>query len=167
MLPTSMSGTSKKIIMSKMLEVAQSQMGLQEIPKGSNWGKHVQKYLASVNIDFAASWCMAFVYWCANEAASQLAVKNPLIKTGGVLRQWNEIDPKYKVKGTPQPGDIFIMDFGKGMGHTGFVTKVYEGRVETIEGNSNDDGSREGYEVCSKPNGRPIGSIKGFIRIPL
>jgi CHAP domain len=83
-----------------------------------------------------------------------------------VLRQWNEINPAYKVKGAPQVGDIFIMDFGGGHGHTGFVTKVYEGRIETLEGNSNADGSREGYEVCSKPNGRPISSIKGFIRLP-
>ncbi|MFC4230572.1 CHAP domain-containing protein [Parasediminibacterium paludis] len=152
--------------MSKALEVAQTQMGLQEIPKGSNWGPHVQTYLASVGIDFPASWCMAFVYWCTSEAAKMLGKPNPLVKTGGVLRQWNEINPAYKVKGAPQPGDIFIMDFGKGMGHTGFVTKVYDERIETIEGNSNDDGSREGYEVCSKPGGRKISTIKGFIRLP-
>jgi len=154
--------------MNKVLEIAQSQLGLQEIPKGSNWGPHVQKYLKSVGIDFPASWCMAFVYWCVNEACKQEVKANPLIKTGGVLRQWNEITPAFKVKGLkPQPGDIFIMDFGKGMGHTGFVTKVFETRIETIEGNSNDDGSREGYEVCSKPNGRLISSIKGFIRLPI
>jgi hypothetical protein len=148
-----------------ILSVAQSQLGFAEIPKGSNWGKHVQKYLASVGIDFAASWCMAFVYWCVNEACKEAGVANPLIKTGGVLKQWNDLPAKYKVIETPQPGDIGILDFGKGLGHAFIVTKVENGKVFTIEGNSNDDGSREGYEVCRKPGGRLISSCKGFIRV--
>jgi hypothetical protein len=150
----------------KLIEIATTQLGMEEIPRGSNWGSNVKQYLDSVNIDFPASWCMAFVYWTVEKRCIELGVKNPLIKTGGVLRQWNEINPNYKVK-TPQMGDIFIMDFGSGHGHTGFVTNVIGNRIETIEGNSNADGSREGYEVCAKPNGRQISSIKGFIRLPL
>jgi hypothetical protein len=69
------------------------------------------------------------------------------------------------IKFLPLPGDIFIMDFGKGKGHTGFVESVNGDIIHTIEGNSNDDGNREGYEVCRKPGGRKISSIKGFIRV--
>lgn len=141
------------------LQIAITQIGKEEIPKGSNWGEHVQKYLASVGITFPASWCMAFVYWCCKQSNPN----TPLIKTGGVLAQWNQIPIKYKVK-TPLPGDIFIMDFGGGKGHTGFVESVSGDIIHTIEGNSNDDGSREGYEVCRKPGGRKISSMKGFIR---
>ena len=43
-----------------------------------------------------------------------------MIKTGGVLRQWNEIDKAYK-SDKPKRGSIFIMDYGKGLGHTGIV----------------------------------------------
>jgi hypothetical protein len=158
--------TGKVITLSdRALSVAVSQLGNAEEPKGSNWGKHIQKYLASVGINFAAPWCMAFVYYCVNEAAKEMGVQNPLIKTGGVMAQWNKIPPQFKVGGTPRKGDIFIMDFGKGLGHTGFVTSVIADRILTIEGNSNDEGSREGYEVCRKPGGRPIAKIKGFIRI--
>lgn len=146
------------------LAIAKTQIGLEEIPRGSNWGVNVKKFLASVGIDFPASWCMGFVYWCVNEACKAKGIKNPIIPTGGVLNQWSNVNPKFKVK-TPQPGDIFIMDFGSGHGHTGFVEAVAGDRINTIEGNSNADGSREGYEVCRKPNGRPISSIKGFIRI--
>jgi hypothetical protein len=142
------------------IQTAVLELGKQEIPKISNWGEHVQKYLKSVGITFPASWCMAFVYWCVK----QNMPVNPLIKTGGVLRQWNEINPKYKFT-LPLPGDIFIMDFGSGHGHTGFVEKVEGDRIFTIEGNSNDEGSREGYEVCRKPGGRLISSCKGFIRL--
>lgn len=139
------------------IEVAISQIGVQEIPKGSNWGQEVKKYLNSVGIDFPASWCMAFVYWCVEQTGI-----NPLVKTGGVLRQWNEIDPKRKYK-TPQPGDIFIMDFGKGLGHAGFVESVDGNVIHTIEGNTNDTGSREGFEVCRRQ--REIKKCKGFIRV--
>jgi hypothetical protein len=62
-------------------------------------------------------------------------------------------------------GDIFIMDFGGGKGHTGFVTQVIGDRIQTVEGNSNDEGSREGFEVCRKPGGRSISSCKGFLRL--
>lgn len=145
------------------LKVAITQLGQQEKPLGSNWGKPVQDYLASVGIGFPASWCMAFVYWCfqQNDYTNTPLGKNPLVKTGGVLRAWNEADKKYRVT-EPQPGDIFIMDFGKGLGHTGFVEKTDGTFIYTIEGNSNDTGSREGIEVTRKQ--RPIKKIKGFLR---
>lgn len=142
----------------KHIEIAISQLGLQEIPKGSNWGEHVQKYLKSVGITFPASWCMAFVYWCCKEAA----LNSRLIKTGGVLRMWNEVGKDMK-HSAPLAGDIFIMDYGKGLGHTGFVEKVQGDKIFTIEGNTNDSGSREGYEVCRRV--REISKCKGFIRI--
>lgn len=140
------------------VQIAITQIGNQEIPKNSNWGVHVQKYLKSVGITFPASWCMAFVYWCCKEA-------NPstiLFKTGGVLKQWQKVDAKYKHT-IPQAGDIFIMDFGGGLGHTGIIESVENDNIHTIEGNSNDEGSREGYEVCRRV--RKVGTCKGFIRL--
>lgn len=148
----------------RILSVAQSQLGISEGPKHDNTGP-MEKYLQAVGLGPGYSWCMGFVYWCVAQACKEGGLVNPLVKTGGVLRQWNEVPKRYKITKDPKPGDIFIMDFGKGQGHTGFVTKVEGDRIFTIEGNSNDDGSREGYEVCRKPGGRPIKSIKGFIRI--
>ncbi|EKT4520794.1 CHAP domain-containing protein, partial [Flavobacterium psychrophilum] len=52
---------------------------------------------------------------------------------------------------------------GKGLGHTGIVEKVIEKTIYTIEGNTNDDGSREGYKVCRRK--RNIKTIKAFIRL--
>ncbi len=46
------------------IQLATLELGHEEIPRGSNWGPHVQKYLLSVGLKFPASWCMAFVYWC-------------------------------------------------------------------------------------------------------
>lgn len=153
----------------KALEIAISQVGKEENPRGSNWGKTgdpVPGYLASVGINFPASWCMAFMYWCVDQAVKQLAptgtIKfinalqsyNPLYHTGGVLQQWKCIREQYRMPqagSSPQPGDIFIMDLGHGLGHTGMVESVdSDGTLHTIEGNTNDTGSREGYEVAKK-----------------
>ena len=136
----------------KALEIAITQLGKEEVPRGSNWGKTgdpVPMYLKSVGITFPASWCMAFVYWCYDEAAKQLGLPNPLLKTGGVLNAW-EGRPRNRVK-IPQPGDIFIMDHGHGLGHTGLVevTKP-DATFGSIEGNTNDEGVREGFEVCRR-----------------
>lgn len=147
-----------------LIEKALSQLGNSEQPKGSNWGPSVKKYLNSVGINFPASWCMAFVYWCARDTSNDTGNPNPLIKTGGVLNQWRKIDAKYK-HSSPAAGDIFIMDFGKGLGHTGIVEKVVGDTIHTIEGNSNDEGSREGFEVCRRT--RKISSCVGFIRTGL
>lgn len=148
------------------LAAATTQIGVQEQPKGSNSGRHVDLYLKSVGLKPGYSWCMAFVYWCVSAAAASLGLKNPLVKTGGVLDQWN----RNKLRLLParssavKPGDIFIMDLGKGLGHTGFVERITGGLVHTIEGNTNDEGSREGYEVCRRE--RALSSIKGFIQLP-
>jgi hypothetical protein len=144
----------------KSLQVAISQLGKEEVPRGSNWGEPVRTYLKTVGITFPASWCMALIYWCFNEASKQLGVINPLIKTGGVLNHYNKA-PKFRVL-SPQVGDIFIMDFGNGTGHTGIIESVEGDVIHTIEGNTNDEGSREGYEVCRRT--RKKSTIKGYLR---
>jgi hypothetical protein len=142
------------------LEIAISQIGQDEKPHGSNWGEPVRTYLASVNINFPASWCMAFIYWCFNEAAKKLQLKNPAIKSGGVLNVWNKTSKNFK-SNKPSIGAVFIMDYGKGLGHTGIVEKFDDKYIYTIEGNTNDTGSREGIEVCKKQ--RLQTSILGYI----
>lgn len=144
----------------KALEVAISQIGQQEKPLGSNWGQPVQSYLASVGIGFPASWCMAFVYWCFKRASEEMNVANTAVKTGGVLKAWNEA-PKERKSLVPIIGSVFIMDYGRGLGHTGIVEKFDAVNVYTIEGNTNDTGSREGIEVCRKVRKRS--AIKGYL----
>jgi len=147
----------------KALEVAISQLGVQEQPIGSNRGPQVDLYIRSVGLDPAGKhpWCMAFVYWCHSQAAEKIGVQNPMLKTGGVLLQWQKRKDRYRGL-TPQPGDVFIMDYGNGVGHTGIVEKADNDFVYTIEGNTNDEGSREGFEVCRRK--RPRAKIAGYLR---
>ena len=76
-------------------------------------------------------------------------VKNTAIKTGGVLAAWNKATQNTK-SSNPSIGSVFIMDFGKGQGHTGLVENFDSQFIYTIEGNTNDAGSREGIKVCRK-----------------
>jgi hypothetical protein len=146
------------------LFVAQTQIDVREI--GNNGGAAVDRYLRSVGLGTGFPWCMAFVYWCVQMAATRLGTTNPLVRTAGVLRMWNETTlPKIPGRSTAgiAPGDIFIMNFGGGKGHTGFVTRIANGIVHTIEGNTNDEGSREGYEVAERQ--RAISTITGYIKL--
>lgn len=143
------------------LEIAIAQNGVREF--GNNAGPAVQAFLQSVSLGPGYSWCMAFVYWAFDNASMYLKVINPLVKTGGCLRQLNEIDPKYVVKGDPRQGDIFIMDLGGGSGHTGIVVSRDRDNVQTIEGNTNNNGSANGDGVYMRT--RSINRIAAFIRV--
>lgn len=152
------------------LKVAQSQVGQKENPLGSNWGHPVQDFLARAGVDEAAAWCMAFMYWCFDEAAKGMVITNPLTKTASVSHAWQVAYPAHKSTAIPayepQAGDIFIMLFKTGGGHTGIVESVNEdGTLNTIEGNSNSNGSPEGTEVVRhKRTFAP--PIVGLLRYP-
>ena len=110
-------------------------------------------FLKSVVLGKGYAWCMAFVYWSFDQAAKDLKIVNPLIKTGGVLKGWNDAKcTKIKAidsRNNPalvKPGQIFIIDHGSGYGHTGIVIAVNGGFITTIE-NTNNSQSREGIGV--------------------
>ncbi|MBZ5523056.1 MAG: CHAP domain-containing protein, partial [Acidobacteriia bacterium] len=58
---------------------------------------------------------------------------------------------------------IFVLSTGGGHGHSGLVEKVDAGILTTIEGNTNDNGSREGIGVFRRV-GRRLSSINvGYV----
>ena len=158
------------------VDIAVGQIGQMENPKGSNRGPMVDQYLQSVGLHPGYAWCMSFVYWCYLEAARAMLIDTPVVKTGGVLNCWNLTSASKKLTmveaiSRPElivPGTQFIMEFGHGTGHTGIVERVErtdKGVVlHTIEGNSNNDGSREGYEVVRHVRNIDARGMKGFIR---
>lgn len=153
----------------KVIEIAASQIGVMEDPPGSNRGPQVEKYLGSVGCIPGDPWCASFVYWCFNEAAKSSNIENPLLKTGSCMNHWNNTKGKKILNRNTMnnsslvhPGYIFIMDHGSGKGHTGIVRNVADGYVQTIEGNTNIAGSREGLGVAELK--RKINTINaGFI----
>lgn len=153
-----------KILRLRAMEIADGQLFVRE-KTGKNDGEQVEEYLRTVGLGKGYAWCMAFVFWAFKKSADELNILNPVPKTAGVLDCLSKAK-KYVVK-TPQEGDQFIMDFGKGAGHTGIVTEVKNGRIYTVEGNTSADPTyagedREGNGVFERS--RAISSIKAFIR---
>lgn len=151
-----------KTLALRAMEIAQSKEGVRELT-GNNDGPEVEAYLKAIGLGKGYAWCMAFVVWCYDQAAKQLGVHNPLIRTGGCMKQWNETTCKKVKPQDLQPGDIAIMDLGGGFGHTFIVTNRRAGVVDTIEGNTNNNGSANGDGVYARSraiSGKIIGGIR-------
>ncbi len=118
----------------------------QEEPKGSNRGPRVDAYLASAGLNPGYAWCAAFVFWCFREAGAKPAVKGP-----AAVVNWHAASvAKKAILPAPKRGCLFAYVL-KGRTHIGFVAGTNaDGTFRTIEGNTNDDGSREGYETARK-----------------
>ena len=144
----------------EIIRQAGDQLGVTEAT-GHNDGVAVESYLKSVGLGKGYAWCMAFVYWCAKQAAKKLGLINPLKSTGGVLDEWQSGRGTHVTQ--PEQGCIFIMHHPTGY-HTGIVTGVLpNGVLHTIEGNTNSNGSREGTSVLRKT--RNVSDMIGFIRL--
>jgi hypothetical protein len=160
-------------LLSKTLEIAASQLGVVEVPPYSNRGPMVDQYLRSVGLDPEGnhfSWCAAFVYWCFQQAANQLGIDNPLIKTASCLDHWNQATCRKITKlnalqdpSLIRPGCIFIIDHGNGSGHTGLVESSRGGLLNTIEGNTNPQLSSDGYGVFRLDRRKIVDITKGFL----
>ncbi len=157
------------------LQMAQEQLGQSEKPIGSNSGPMVNEYLKSVGLAPGYAWCQAFVYWCYAQAALKQKAANTVIKTGSVMDCWNKTTGIKKITKAEahinpeivKPGYQFILSFGINTGHTGIVESIDMSTnvitIHTIEGNSNTDGSREGYEVVRHKRTLGDKSLLGFI----
>src|SRR5215470_11382812 len=159
------------VLLASVLKTAAAEVGVMEQPPGSNRGPKVDVYLRTVGLDPAGgsfAWCAAFVYWCFDESARGLGRRNPVVQTAGVMEHWRRAeqagarrvaaDDATADPSRIHPGMIFVLDAGSGSGHTGLVEAIDGGRLITVEGNTNDGGSREGVGVFRR-NGRKIVSI--------
>jgi hypothetical protein len=61
-----------------------------------------------------------------------------------------------------KPGMAFFIDTGNGRGHTGIVAANINSLLETIEGNTNDNGSRDGIGVFRRSRRRIADINLGF-----
>lgn len=156
-------------LLTEVINIAQSQIGVMEVPAGSNCGPEVEAYQASVGIGAGTFWCAAFVYWCFQQAAENIGKRNPVFKTGHCMTHWRDTPGKKIVAAEAvnktslvKPGHIFIINTGGSHGHTGLVEKVEGGFIQTIEGNTDPTGGSNGIGVFR--NTRKIVKInRGFI----
>jgi hypothetical protein len=137
------------------ITIAKKEVGVQEVPLGSNWGPRVSEYIKAAGYDRGVFWCLCFLYWCVQKAAEETGSKNPLPRTGScdLLLTWARRG-NHLCK-DPQPGDFFfVMATENDAIHVGMVLENNGETIKTIEGNSNSDGSNNGFKVAIRPKRR-------------
>ncbi|MDO9338759.1 MAG: peptidoglycan-binding domain-containing protein [Caulobacter sp.] len=151
-------------LLAKAVAVALAEVGVMEVPLGSNRGPRVDQYLKRAGVNPAGgsfAWCAAFSYFVFDEAAAAIGKPNPVPKTAGVHEMWRRAGGARLQRFTPaqaranpelvQPGQLFFLDHGGGLGHMGLVVGVDGVRLTTVEGNTTDiSGSREGIGVFKR-----------------
>lgn len=128
----------------------QSQVGVREL-SGRNDGFEVEKYLASTDLGKGYAWCAAFVNWNLEQCGSNSA-------GSAWSPDWLPASTTIYKRGqfsyaTPQPGDVFGIYFQskKRIAHVGFIERWGNTSFAiTVEGNTNDAGSRDGDGVYRK-----------------
>ena len=133
-----------------LVAVAQSQVG--------NVGG--APYWSWYGFSSRVEWCAIFVSWCADQCG--LIDSGAMPRFSGVGTGVNWFQPRGQWlpgSATPEPGMlIFFKWYGSDSliaDHVGIVERVENGRVYTIEGNSNDMVRRNSYPVG-------YGEIKGY-----
>ncbi|TMJ17786.1 MAG: hypothetical protein E6G94_01415 [Alphaproteobacteria bacterium] len=163
-----------------LADIAASQLGTQEDAKHTNAGAAIAKYQHDTNLGGQGwPWCAAFVDWCvhqfllvpANAAICAIPLANrPRTAAAFGLRTWG-LDNNCRIFHpnnkdshglAPLAGDLVVFAFS----HCGIVSRNVDAHhFEAIEGNSNNDGSRDGYAVVRKV--RDITRVLCFVRLPV
>lgn len=144
----------------KVIQLAKSQIGVREIPHGSN----LQKYGVWYGMN-GVPWCAIFVSWCFHKAGVPLPVIQSKAPSGGAycpyfehyarkVGQWHTV---------PKRGDLALFHFGNKLAiHIGIVDQVKGNSFTSIEGNTSVSSNDNGGSVMLRP--RNISQCRGFFR---
>lgn len=123
-----------------------SQIGVRE-KTGNNDGPAVKMYLATCNLSEGYAWCAAFVKWnLLNSGFTQAKQINAMAMSCD--KEERHVQPT-----EARTGDVFTLYYVKlkRIGHTGFFDKqINKSIYRSVEGNTNEAGSREGDGVYVK-----------------
>ena len=128
---------------------------------GQNTGPWVRAYMDGHDGDPYA-WCAGFIQFIMRQAAETLNIDMPIkgdwlctnfakqAKKNGLFQTGTSIDKSQIV-----PGSLFLAKKSSEFefSHIGLVTYAGSGSFETIEGNTNLFGGREGYKIAAQTRG--------------
>lgn len=138
------------------LDIALKQIGVREVTR--NQSPEIALFWKDTSYpggyDAREPWCAAFVCYCLAEAARQgWRPKVKVLPREAAVRYFLDwCRGRYGVevwandgKRLPQPGDLAV--FLPRLSHIGFVERLADRTLFTVEGNTDDGGSREGDGV--------------------
>jgi Putative peptidoglycan binding domain len=107
-------------------------------------------------------WCAGFATYPVKQASDGLHKPMPVLRSFGVANIANEAKVRHDFLPLPAPaerrrikaGSLFLERGGpNGYLHCGIVTGVNGDTMTTIEGNTNDDGTNNGFEAIARTRG--------------
>ena len=150
-----------------LVTIARAELGVHETSR--NQGPGIQKYweATSYGVDGYKDrqpWCAAFVAWCVMLylEGSKSRPKSAAVKDwvpAALKLNWRVFGPRDGLL-FPRAGDLVVFQFS----HIAIVEDFSGTHVRTLEGNTDDAGSREGREVAERD--RSLAVCKSFIRLP-
>lgn len=141
------------LLSNAVIAEAKRYLGVIEVPKNSNRGLCIDYWVREAGLDPAGAfpWCAAFVGQIGRQA---LGYRWPVPRTASVaaIAAWAAAKGITSTVGAG--GDLFVL-WNAGLNrfaHIGVVTNynVTTNEYDTIEGNTNGDGSREGFGVFAR-----------------
>lgn len=150
-----------------VVDIYTAEIGIREAT-GNNDGKQVEEYLASCHLGKGNAWCAAFVNWTLQKCGYE-TVKSPAWSPSWFTPDYLIYKRNSDLKTTPDQADVFGIYFAnKGrIAHVGFIDSWPENDnfCITVEGNTNEAGSREGDGVYKKRRLKSqINSVSRFIK---
>jgi len=151
-------------------EIASHDVGVMEVPLGSNRGARVDEYQAYTGLPLGSAYCSSACSLWIHEAAQALGVTPEFKKSGsalGVVR--NNPDLFFTELTSADIPCLGINQDADGQhGHCFLIVGLDEatGHLQTVDPNSNNGGSREGVGVFLL-NRRTVSDPerKGYVRI--
>lgn len=144
-IPNLIPPSNLEAVITRVLAVAASQIGYREGRSANGSWNNDTVYGAWYPMNFNP-WCEMFVDWSAFKAGVPETVIPKYAYTPYGLKWFR--DRRQEVT-SPRRGDLFFLVRSNGLAHhIGFVEKVLaDGRIQTIEGNTNTNGSDQGDGV--------------------
>jgi len=147
---TSLSGQNAGSSIETVSRIYTAEIGTREAT-GHNDGQRVEMYLHSAILKRGQPWCAAFITWTYKTAGIKAVIS-------GYAPNWFPSKKVIYTRGskknsTPGTADVFGIYFpNKGrIAHVGFIDQWKQGSMAiTVEGNTNEAGSREGDGVYRK-----------------
>jgi hypothetical protein len=140
---------------SRIVSIAESQIGQSEQPPGSNESSAIAQYRsATAGAIPGAPWCAYFASWAASQAGEPIGAQGQGLGSVGEIWSWAQSTGRAVPNGpgvVPKPGDLIVF----GDEHVGIVRGVLpNGQISTIEGN---------YENKVAANVRSPSEASGYV----
>jgi hypothetical protein len=164
----------------QIVQTALNYLGKTEKPANSGFtDAEFEKKMKDTGWSKGLSWCAYFTELVWKEVFAfkpEILVLLDQLLSGSATATFKNFDvhPSFETGQIPKPGALAVWRYGNGWkGHIGIVYKIVDDNTfTTIEGNTNDEGAREGYEVARrtrkvKTNFSKTGlNLIGFIYVP-